>query len=206
MTDRAREESLRFDAPVSCLDGHCGRLRHVVLDPGSAEVTHLVVRIGDGRDVVLPMAMVARTSAEAIVLDVSSERLAGLPDYLSTNYCLPSSDMVPGSAEGCEILPLPDLGVYNPGPLPVEHLQVPPGEIALAAGSPVLCSDGACGRVDQVLVDPADDRTTGFVVRKGFFFTHDVSVPLSWVHAVDEEGVHLKATRDQLNKLEHYWP
>lgn len=201
MADMARAESLRFDAPVRCLDGACARLQRVVLNPEGGEVSHLIVRIADGRDVVLPMAMVEQIGPEGLALDVASEELKGLPDYVATDFCLPS-----GETEGCVILSLPDLGVFNPGPLPVEHRQVPPGEVALKPGERVLCSDGVCGRVDQILVDPADDRATGFVVRKGFFFAHDVSIPLSWVRAVDDEGVHLKASRDQLDKLERYWP
>lgn len=204
--DRAREESLRFDAEVRCLDERCGRMRRVVLDPRNGEVSHLIVRIGDGRDVVLPMAWVGRLSPEAIVLKVASDDLRDLPDYLSTDYCLPTVELEHPYAEGCAILPLPDLGVFNPGPLPIEHHHIPPGDVELKEGSPVYCSDGECGRIDQILLDPEHARATGFVVRKGLLFARDVSVPVSWVRAVDTEGVHLKATRDQLAKLERNWP
>ncbi|MNK45618.1 hypothetical protein D3C87_643830 [compost metagenome] len=88
----------------------------------------------------------------------------------------------------------------------IEHHHIPDGEIELKAGIPVLCSDGECGEIDQLLIDPEQERATGFIVRKGFFFTHDVAVPLSWVRALDVDGVHLKASRDQLTKLERNWP
>jgi len=206
MKDGTQSAALRFDAEVRCLDGRCGRLRRVVLDPQSAGVTHLIIRIGDGRDVVMPMAMVGCLTADAITLKVASDELKDLPDYLSTDYCLPTSDITHPYGPGCAILPLPDLGVFNPGPLRIEHHHIPDGEIELKAGIPVLCSDGACGEIDQLLIDPEAERATGFVVRKGFFFTHDVAVPLSWVSGVDVDGVHLKASRDQLTKLERNWP
>lgn len=206
MKEKAIPESLRFDAEIRCLDGRCGRLQKVVLEPRSAEVTHLIVRIGDGREVVLPMAMVGRLGPKGIVLKVGADELKDLPDYLSTDYCLPSSDMAAPYGEGCAILPLPDLGVFNPGPLRIEHHHIPAGEVAITEGLPVLCTDGSCGRIEEVLVDPDHERATGFVIRKGFLFPHDVSVPLSWVSAVDDDGVHLKASRDQLEKLERNWP
>ncbi|MNR92318.1 PRC-barrel domain protein [compost metagenome] len=206
MKDGTQSAALRFDAEVRCLDGRCGRLRRVVLDPRTADVTHLVIRIGDGRDVVMPMAMVGCLTADAITLKVASDELKDLPDYLSTDYCLPTSDITHPYGEGCAILPLPDLGVFNPGPLRIEHHHIPDGEIELKAGIPVLCSDGECGEIDQLLIDPEQERATGFIVRKGFFFTHDVAVPLSWVRALDVDGVHLKASRDQLTKLERNWP
>jgi sporulation protein YlmC with PRC-barrel domain len=205
MTERTQQEALRFDAEVRCLDGRCGRLRRVVLDPRSGSVTHLVIRLGDGRDVVMPMAMVGHITPEAIALKVASDDLKDLPDYLSTDFCLPTSNLVHPFGEGCALMPLPDLGVFNPGPLPIEHHHIPAGEMELQEGLPVLCSDGECGRIDQILVNPDHDHATGFVVRKGFLFTHDVSVPLSWVRAVDHDGVHLKTSREQLSKLERYW-
>ena len=206
MKDGTQNAALRFDAEVRCLDGRCGRLRRVVLDPRNAGVTHLVIRIGDGRDVVMPMHLVGCLTADAITLKVASDDLKDLPDYLSTDFCLPTSDLAHPYGEGCAIMPLPDLGVFNPGPLRIEHHHIPDGEIELKAGLPVLCSDGECGEIEQLLIDPEHERATGFVVRKGFFFTHDVAVPLSWVSAVDVDGVHLKATRDQLTKLERNWP
>lgn len=206
MKDRMMEESLRFDAEVRCLDGRCGRLRRVVLAPQTGSVTHLIIRIGDGRDVVMPMGMVGRIAPDGLHLKVAAGELAELPDYLSTDYCLPTTDVAHPYAEGCAIMPLPDLGVFNPGPLRIEHHHIPDGEVELKEGLPVLCSDGECGRIDQVLIDPEMERATGFVVRKGFFFTHDVSVPLSWVAGVDDDGVHLKTSREQLTKLERNWP
>lgn len=206
MKDPRAEDALRFDAEVRCLDGHVARLKQVVLEPRTASVTHLVLRLRDGREVVMPMTMVGRLVPEAILLKVTSDELRDLPDFIETDFCLPSSDLSLPYGEGCALMPLPDLGVFNPGPLPIEHRRIPPGEIALKEGAPVHCSDGQCGQVDEVLVDPETSRATAFVVRKGFLFTHDVTVPMSWVSGVDDDGVHLKASRDQLSKLERNWP
>lgn len=206
MQERIPEASLRLDTEVRCLDGRCGRLRRVVLSPETSNVTHLVVRIGDGREVVLPMGLVGRLASDAIHLKVVSDELKDLPDFISTDYCLPTADAAAPYGEGCAILPRPDLGVYNPGPLPVEHHHIPAGEVEIKEGLPVLCADGDCGRIDRVLVDPTLEKATGFIVRKGFFFSHDVEVPMSWVSGIDDDGVHLKATREQLSKLERNWP
>ena len=206
MNDRTPAESLRLDAEVRCLDGRCARLHRVVLAPQTSNVTHLVVRLRDGREVVVPMGMVGQLAPDAITLKVASDDLKDLPDFISTDYCLPTTDMQHPFGEGCALMPLPDLGVFNPGPLRIEHHHVPPGEVELTEGLPVVCADGDCGRIDQILIDPDLSKATGFVVRKGFIFTHDVSVPLSWVSGIDSDGVHLKATRDQLSKLERNWP
>lgn len=200
------EASLRFDAEVRCLDGRCGRLHRVVLDPPTGGVTHLVVRTGDGRDVVVPMALVGRVGPDAVALKVAADELSDLPDFIATDFCLPSADLQHPYGEGCALLRLPDLGVFDPGPLRVEHHNLPAGAVELKEGVPVLCTDGACGRVDHLLLDPDRAHATAFVVRKGFLFSRDLTIPLSWVSAIDEDGVHLKASRDQLSKLERSWP
>lgn len=204
--DRNLDAAMRFDAEVRCLDGRCGRLARIVLDPRTRAVTHLVIRLPDGRSVVLPMAWVGSATGEALALKVASDELRDLPDFVTTDFCLPAVDLAHPYGEGCALIRLPDLGVFDAGVLPIEHRAIPPGEVALQEGMPVLCSDGSCGRVDEVLLDPDQAHASAFVVRKGFLFARDVTVPLSWVSGIDEEGVHLKANRDQLRNLERYWP
>lgn len=204
--DGKLDAAMRFDAEVRCLDGRCGRLARIVLDPQTRAVTHLVIRLQDGRDVVLPMAWVGAATGEALSLKVASDELRDLPDFISTDFCLPSVDLAHPYGEGCALIRLPDLGVFDPGVLPIEHRAIPPGEVALKEGMPVLCSDGSCGRIGEVLLDPDHVHASAFVVRKGFLFARDVTVPLSWVSDVDDDGVHLKASRDQLTKLGRNWP
>lgn len=57
------------------------------------------------------------------------------------------------------------------------------------------------GTVDRVVVPRSGGPVQSLVIHKGWFFSRDVLVPLSYVHAVDDDGVHLALTEDQLDRL-----
>jgi len=68
----------------------------------------------------------------------------------------------------------------------------------LKVGSPVFCTDGKAGRLAYVVVDEDDEVVTGLIVRHGTLLARDVVVPVHWVQAVDEEGIHLNASLEDL--------
>lgn len=207
------EEVIRLDARVRCLDGSCGSLYRVVMHPSTHRITHLVVHMGGmfGAEVVVPIGYMEAADIEEIRLKLSRDELKDLPPFSETDFSLPEAGAPrpPYIAEGGVLWPshyapflTHDIG---PGPMRIEHHNVPAGELELREGEPVYCQDGECGRVERVLFDSDTEEATGFVIRQGFLFTRDVSIPLGWVDHVDAEGIHLKGTKDQLKKLEMHF-
>jgi uncharacterized protein YrrD len=67
----------------------------------------------------------------------------------------------------------------------------------IESGTDVVGSDGdKVGSVDDVLFD-AEGRITGFIVRAGFLFKHDVMIPIERVAEIGHDQIHLNVTGDQ---------
>ena len=64
--------------------------------------------------------------------------------------------------------------------VPVEHLQIPPGELAVRRGTRVEATDGYVGKVDEFVVNPDNGHITHLVMREGHLWgKKDVTIPLS---------------------------
>ncbi len=73
-------------------------------------------------------------------------------------------------------------------------------------GMPVHASDGEAGRVDDVLASEETGQPQYLVIDAGGFFKGDVVVPFSDVRNVDEGGVWLTLTRDEVKHAPAYDP
>jgi uncharacterized protein YrrD len=80
-------------------------------------------------------------------------------------------------------------------------------------GADIISSDGEkLGVVDSLVVEPGDGAIRSIIVRKGLFFPTDRILPVSSVASVDEDGVHVNMTKDDVDQLTEYmdaeyiWP
>lgn len=72
-------------------------------------------------------------------------------------------------------------------------------------GSPVLATDGEYGRLQQVILDPRQERVVALAVRKnGLVNSHTVVVPQAAVAAATDGEVHLNISREQAAQLPAY--
>ncbi len=80
---------------IRCLDGPCGRLSLLVVDPASRHLTHLVVERGAGlAAVIVPLDRLARVANTALVLHLSVDDLASLPHVVEADYPVPPSEWI----------------------------------------------------------------------------------------------------------------
>jgi sporulation protein YlmC with PRC-barrel domain len=78
----------------------------------------------------------------------------------------------------------------------------PAGEVAVARGTTVEATDGTVGQVDDFVVDPATERITHLVLRKGHLWgTRDVTVPVDAISRIDELAVRLKLDKRAVGAL-----
>jgi len=68
-----------------------------------------------------------------------------------------------------------------------------------------VATDGRAGRVELLLYD-SEGQVDRFVVRKGRLHHRDVVVPVDWISAIDDHGVHLAVERAALDRLPVYRP
>jgi sporulation protein YlmC with PRC-barrel domain len=200
-------------AEVSCVDGICGRLTRVVVDPVARAVTDLVVepegRAGLARLVPVELAVPLGQGADGIRLNCTLAQFARFDSAEETQF-------VPGT-RGYEIYgpeqvlawPYYRLGdtVMDPdaeGKISetVTVDTVPLGEIDVRRGEHVHATDGVIGQVQGLVVDPASEHVTHVLLQEGHLWGRkQVAIPISAVTGVDDEGISLSIAKQEVQDL-----
>jgi sporulation protein YlmC with PRC-barrel domain len=200
--------NIPVDAGVECVDGVCGMSTHVIINPVTKKITHLVVKQKGVPHIerMVPVEWVAQTTSNLIQLNCTKDQLNHQDTFIDTEYVkLEPSDMPPYG-------PPPLTGgiyLYWPYSVPeseryitVEHERVPPGELAVRRGAHVEAADGYVGQVDEFLVDPRDERITHLIMQEGHLWGQkDVSIPVSAIDHIEEDTVHLKLSKSEIEAL-----
>ena len=76
------------------------------------------------------------------------------------------------------------------------------GELQFTIGTRASCTDGDCGEVSRVIIDPASDTVTHLAIQPGH---RQVAARLVPVHLakVTDEGIRLRCTLAEFGKLDH---
>lgn len=207
---------------VSCSDGSCGELKRVVVDPVAKALTHLVVepKHGGGEGRLVPVDLVDSagaairltcSTAEFDVLE-SAEETKFLPgasgswayrpqQMLSWPYYGPRTGMggmgIGGMGGGMGM----GMGNMGAGPQTITRDRVPLGDVEVRRGDHVHATDGAIGRVQGLVVDPADHHVTHVLLDEGHLWgKKQVAIPIGAVTDVDD-GVRLSLNKDEVADL-----
>jgi len=203
---------------VRCTDGECGKLRRVVIDPVGRTLTHLVVepahRESAGR--LVPIDVVSSTSAD-IELNCSAAEFEKFEHAQELRF-LPGAQGEWGyEQEDMLSWPYYGLGPIGPGlgiaggvglnrsvnsdAQVTAYEHIPAGEVQVRRGEHVHATDGLIGRVQGLVVDPADHHVTHVLLDEGHLWgLKQVAIPIGSVTGVDD-GVHLDLTKDQVRDL-----
>jgi len=199
---------------VSCSDGVCGELKRVIVDPVAKALTHLVVdpKHGSGEGRLVPVDLVA-SAGEEIRLRCATAEFDAL-EPAEENQFLPGASGPWGYGEG-QIVSWPyyglgmggmgmggmGLGNMNAGPQVITRDRVPVGEVEVRRGEHVHATDGDIGRVQGLVVDPADHHVTHVLLDEGHLWgKKEVAIPIGNVTGVDD-GVRLSLTKDEVADL-----
>lgn len=199
-----------------CSDGACGEVTRVVIDPVARAVTHLVVepkhRAGLGRLVSLDLIEASPDHvrlrcalAEFDELD-AAEETQFLPGVTGQSGYGPGQSMSwpyygLGAGTGLDI----GGGIMGFGGgnafQPVTYDLVPEGRVAVRRGEQVHATDGDIGRVQGVVIDPADRHVTHVLLQEGHLWGRkEVAIPIATVIAVDD-GIRLSITTQEVQDL-----
>ncbi len=142
--------------------------------------------------------------------------MARLPAYREEDFVLPDPGWQPPFEYAREDVRFaldaagtrrPELVATPSGVVASERERPAPGGLLpIQRGQRVVCRDRELSRVDHVLVDPATQRVTHFVVRAGAHLPQDTLVPIDWVAAVEEDRIVVYAGAAQLGALPAYVP
>jgi hypothetical protein len=198
-----------LNAQVECTDGVCGRSAFVLINPVIDQVTHLVVKedLSPNTEYIVPVDFVAETIVDMIRLRCSKAELKKMDPFIKTTFI---EEKVPASSFGYGggrygmgayyYMPYvtPEITVQ----VPVEHQQIPPGELAVRRGTRVEATDGYVGKIDEFVVNPENGHITYLVMREGHLWGQkDVIIPLSVMGDTREDTVFLKFDKRQIESL-----
>jgi len=198
-------------AEVTCSDGTCGHLTRVVVDPVARVLTHLVVEPTNRRQLgrLVPIELVDAT-AEEIRLQCSMAEFDALEDAEETRFLTETSEQLGYGAEEVFAWPYYGLGagMGGMGGMGVESTpqfiydRVPAGEVEVRRGEHIHATDGNIGRIQGLVIDPADHRVTHVLLEEGHLWgKKEIAIPISAVTGVTAEGVQLNLTREQVRDL-----
>lgn len=203
---------------VYCADEVCGRLTRVVIDPVARELTHVVVEPAhhpeDAR-----LVPIDHVEQEGDVLRLRCDMTAfeGLEPAQVTEFLPAAADELGYPADHTLWQPYFPLGgvggAMGPvagGPFPGSALnepravtseRLPAGEVQVRRGQPVHATDGEIGKVQGLVVDPADHQVTHVLLSEGHLWgKKQVALPIRDVTDV-HQGVHLDLSKDEIRDL-----
>jgi sporulation protein YlmC with PRC-barrel domain len=175
----------------------------VIINPVGKRVTHVVVK-----DKKRPHAerlvntkWLAETTDELIRLSCTKAELANMKPFVETQFLDESLPDYDGFVESEYFLwpyRVPEMKVH----VKAKHKGILPGELAIRRSARVHCTDGAIGRVDEFLVDPADGHITHMILRKGHLWgERDVAVSVSEIVRIKEQDVFLSLSKKAVEAL-----
>ena len=190
---------LPLNAKVYCLDGLCGQSKELVMDRNTEEVTHLVLKRNhfSQDEILVPVELVVETTPHLIRLRCTKDKLAELEPFLKTEVV---ERTIPQYVPDPYLMPIevPEIEWVT-----VKREAIPPGEVAVRRGARVEATDGHVGHLDEFLVDPATERVTHLVLRVGHLWgQRDLTIPVSEIDRLEENTVHLKLDKRQIEALQ----
>lgn len=204
-------------AEVSCIDGACGEVRRVIVDPVAEAVTHIVVerehRDGEGR--LVPLGIVDATTGE-IRLRCTMAEFGKLDRAEETQLIQGTGGLAGYSPAQVRYLPYYALGggmglgmgmamssaVADSVPSrTIIRDTVPLGEVEIRRGEPVQATDGDIGKVQGLVIDPGSRHITHVLLQQGHLWGRkEVAIPISAV-ASTSDGIQLTISKQDVQDL-----
>ena len=202
---------------INAVDGHCGRVVDIVVDPIRLTVTHLVVGPTGlaSSPRLIPISAVDQV-AEDLRLSWTKDQVGDAPLVRETDFL--ELGEWPHQQDGWDVgvvrtLAWPyyselasgggDWASSGGGTESVaEYDRIPSGTAEIRRASQVISSDGhVVGRVDGLIASPTS-TITHLVLDRGHLWGHrEITIPSSRVSSVQTDTVTLTLTRDEVAGL-----
>ena len=200
----------RIGALAICTDGGCGHLVRVIVDPVARALTHLVIRppLGQGLDRLVPIEL-AETAPGVVRLRCSRAEFDQLDPAEETEFLPGDYGYVPYGPAEVSAWPYYGLGtaamnaeIAAAQPHVVTYDAVPLDEIEIRRGDHVHATDGSIGRVQGLVIEPANHHVTHVLLQEGHLWGRkQVAIPIRAVSAVEPEGIRLSISRSEVEDL-----
>jgi hypothetical protein len=196
MSSSGEAERFRIGARVDGVDGRCGRLARVIIDPTTESLTHFVVDPEHHRELarVVPIGLVVRVEDDLIGLSCTKAQFEQLDEAEEIQFL--SADASP-AGYGAPGMGMP-LGHHRE---PILIDRVPRGEVTIRRGDRVHAKDGMIGAVQGLVIDSADHHVTHVILQEGHVWGRkQVAIPIGAANRVDDE-VRVDLTKAEIEAL-----
>lgn len=190
-----------LDADVHCTDGRCGRSTHIILNPITEKVMHLVVKEQQApyTERIVPIKWVKETTPELILLSHTKDEVAALDVFNQTNFVQRD---VPHYVTDPKITLLWPYVAPAKRIISEQHQQVPSGGRAVRRWARVKATDGDVGQVDEFVIDSESGHITHLVLKKGLpWDKRQVTIPVSEIERIENYTVYLKLKKQAVKAL-----
>jgi sporulation protein YlmC with PRC-barrel domain len=152
-----------YNVEVKCCGRNCGRSTHIVLNPVTKEITHLVVkqRAFPYTERLVSVDLMVESTPRIIRLRRDAPDLDAMEEFVETE-CVPSEET---HIIGGPFLMWPYTYTTEEYISHV-HEQIPVEELAIRRGARVVAQDGQVGQVDEFVVDRPSEHITHLVMRE----------------------------------------
>ncbi len=190
-----------LNAEVQCTDGPCGRTTYLVLHPKTQEITHVVVKESHSshQQRLIPVGWIQEATPSRIDLRCTQNELSHTDSFIETRFVKVE---IPQAMSYGYMYTWPYDYLPAEETIPVDDEVIPPGEVAIHKGARVDASDGHIGKVDELLMNPVTHKISHLVLRKGHLWgQRDVVIPIDQVDSIEEDVVHLKLGKHEVEAL-----
>jgi sporulation protein YlmC with PRC-barrel domain len=197
------ETPFTIGADVSCSDGVCGKVIRLVIDLHAHTVSHLVVNDRQLRGRLVPLNLVdVDATTGKIRLRCGTAEFEKLHAANVTVSLLDN----PADPESGNDQWLWSAGRRLLDPPSVTHDTLRPGQAAVSGGDHVHATDGNIGQIQGLVIDSGSHRVTHVLLQEGHLGGRKVvAIPVSAVRRVNQNGIQLNITRQQVKDLPSGW-
>jgi sporulation protein YlmC with PRC-barrel domain len=185
-------------AKVQCADGPGGEATHVIVHPSTNRVTRLVVKEARSPHVkkLVPFRFIQDFTGGQIRLNCSMQELARMQSFERTEVHESDTSSYGKPSFYAQ-------SIYgSPRIKKVKRTNIPPDELTVDANTRVKATDGNAGRIDELMVDPANGSITHLLLRERRVWARkDLAVPISEVDRIGDRTVYLKTNRASIETL-----
>jgi uncharacterized membrane protein/sporulation protein YlmC with PRC-barrel domain len=196
-------KEIPISAPVECTDGKAGISTHVIIDPISRKITHIVVSneepIG-ARNWLISVDLVAESSHDYIHLSCTKDELAVMDPFEDLHYVEVSHEEAGYPADAYYLSPY--VSPLRTDYVPVVVERIPQGELAVRRGALIEATDGYVGRLGEFLVDPESGEITHLILEEGHMWgKQEITIPLSAIDHSIENTIFLSLDKKEVSYL-----
>lgn len=187
---------ISLDTAVFCENSQCGIVYQLIVQPQQFYLTHLVVKLANQSDRVIPTAHIAQISDDTVWLTDNMTQVNQLPIFTET--ALAEITEADYSFE--------EYGHWYPGTsrqtkmyVPISHYNIPPGGLVINRQTQVEAKNGHVGQFKALIVDKDSYQVTYLVFKRGHLWERkQETVPVSIIDRLEGDSIYLNVNKSEI--------